>query len=530
MLLLVSQKNSSTVCNVTTSPFLIGKNDGCSLRIQDPLISSMHAVIMERNGRLFLFDLQSKNGTFVVSRAKAGMAPELQPVFSVREIDALTDADWEKATELHPGMQIAFACEMWLCRAVQEGADATPSLDQDAESGCKVEIQLEVLVGPEPGRIITIGEFPCVIGRSGSKADIAFLEDVSVSRAHARLHIDEKGCICLEDMGSRNGTLINGRTIQGPVQLRRGDRIQLSKHLVLCARSGPARFRIVRTALIASACVMSLAALWGALPRREPTPDSFLLDSNAHGGSNQVSYAEGGGRNQGAESPAMDDDVLDPGDDSWGGTLNGTNQSPLHPRYEACLELIAEGKSQEALQVLQSVVRQENGSLTLLRDTLQLFVVLMNEIGGSGVPTLQEVDAWSNQMAAILRKADRDVELIQVYDAAYRAAMENRASTIMQPRQTRESALEKLYRLRVVQAMQTGHDDLQNAIAALEQDGRAAIRMEINRANQDYHTRNNALRRRALETYRELLLLCDVGDWTREFIDIIRPWAESEIP
>jgi len=58
-----------------------------------------------------------------------------------------------------------------------------------------------------------------VLGRSNDVA--IFVDDVGVSRHHARITIGEDGAI-LEDLGSKNGTTLNGRTVAGPAPLTDG--------------------------------------------------------------------------------------------------------------------------------------------------------------------------------------------------------------------------------------------------------------------------------------------------------------------
>lgn len=62
-----------------------------------------------------------------------------------------------------------------------------------------------------------------VIGRSG-ECHIT-IEDPLVSRMHARIVTDPSPLV--EDLTSRNGVKVNGRKINGPTELRDGDRIRL---------------------------------------------------------------------------------------------------------------------------------------------------------------------------------------------------------------------------------------------------------------------------------------------------------------
>lgn len=62
-----------------------------------------------------------------------------------------------------------------------------------------------------------------VLGRAPT-CDVVVL-DASVSKRHARVMIDQSAWI--EDLGSTNGTYVNGTKIDGTSVLRRGDRIAL---------------------------------------------------------------------------------------------------------------------------------------------------------------------------------------------------------------------------------------------------------------------------------------------------------------
>ncbi|HEY6635219.1 MAG TPA: FHA domain-containing protein [Acidimicrobiia bacterium] len=65
-----------------------------------------------------------------------------------------------------------------------------------------------------------------VMGRS-DETDVV-LDDPYASEFHLRLVAQENGMM-LHDLGSTNGTYVNGRRISAPTQLRRGDTIQVGK-------------------------------------------------------------------------------------------------------------------------------------------------------------------------------------------------------------------------------------------------------------------------------------------------------------
>ena len=70
-----------------------------------------------------------------------------------------------------------------------------------------------------------LGPPPLVVGRAAD-AQIR-LDRVSVSRRHAELLADRRGGWRIRDLGSRNGTSVNGRPVAGEQPLHAGDRIGL---------------------------------------------------------------------------------------------------------------------------------------------------------------------------------------------------------------------------------------------------------------------------------------------------------------
>ena len=66
-----------------------------------------------------------------------------------------------------------------------------------------------------------LSEVPCGIGRS-SQNDIVLVSD-KISRNHALVQRNDSGGYSVFDLGSRNGTFLNGRRLAGPAELRGGD-------------------------------------------------------------------------------------------------------------------------------------------------------------------------------------------------------------------------------------------------------------------------------------------------------------------
>jgi pSer/pThr/pTyr-binding forkhead associated (FHA) protein len=90
------------------------------------------------------------------------------------------------------------------------------------------ELSLEVVEGIGAGRMVALGG-AVVVGR-GRDADLVLADDL-VSRHHARVSPHGPAAV-VEDLGSRNGTFVNGEAVHGPTRLEPGDQLQLGVTLV----------------------------------------------------------------------------------------------------------------------------------------------------------------------------------------------------------------------------------------------------------------------------------------------------------
>jgi diguanylate cyclase (GGDEF)-like protein len=90
---------------------------------------------------------------------------------------------------------------------------------------------LTVLTGGPIGMLHTLGEeADTLIGR-GSSADLQ-VTSRSTSRRHAQIRIDPRGGAVVEDLGSTNGTYLNGKLIRR-YRLKDGDRLHLGPSTIL---------------------------------------------------------------------------------------------------------------------------------------------------------------------------------------------------------------------------------------------------------------------------------------------------------
>src|SRR4249919_1751924 len=88
---------------------------------------------------------------------------------------------------------------------------------------------LVILQGPQTGKRLAL-ELDCTVLGRQSDSTIC-LESLAVSRHHARiLKTDDRYFV--EDLGSSNGTYLNGIRVTGRLPLKEHDRLQLGPYLL----------------------------------------------------------------------------------------------------------------------------------------------------------------------------------------------------------------------------------------------------------------------------------------------------------
>ncbi len=110
-----------------------------------------------------------------------------------------------------------------------EEVDEGPPLDQRGHGGyeesARAAPQLEVIaaLGREPGQLLRLSD-DVTIGRAATAG--VRIDDPYASSAHARLFARGDGRY-IEDMGSTNGTYLNGRPLRRAERLEPGDVIRI---------------------------------------------------------------------------------------------------------------------------------------------------------------------------------------------------------------------------------------------------------------------------------------------------------------
>ena len=92
------------------------------------------------------------------------------------------------------------------------------------------QFQLMMRSGPTPGASFTLEGDQIDVGRDSTNEIV--INDAEISRRHARLTF-QGGKYVLEDLGSTNGTFVNGQRLAGPRVLKSGEVVSFGEQIVM---------------------------------------------------------------------------------------------------------------------------------------------------------------------------------------------------------------------------------------------------------------------------------------------------------
>ena len=93
----------------------------------------------------------------------------------------------------------------------------------DANPSAQFSARLVIEQGPEPEQLFSLGNTPQTIGRSANNGIV--INDPEISRRHAQIMPQGEGYV-VEDLGSTNGTFVNGIRLNEPMALKHGDTLE----------------------------------------------------------------------------------------------------------------------------------------------------------------------------------------------------------------------------------------------------------------------------------------------------------------
>ncbi|MGC1877759.1 MAG: type III secretion system inner membrane ring subunit SctD [Rhabdochlamydiaceae bacterium] len=184
--------------------WILGRDpDEVSLILEDPMVSRKHIIIRLTAEGYILENLSSVNPA--TQNGKVITESVLLREGDILQIGSTFFRFTEKTPSfVEPSEEILFPGET---EVIEEKEDLS---SVNVEMGGEVRWMLKVISGPNSGAEFAMQRGSTyILGKDPTLCDIVF-QDLSVSRQHARLILDEESNIFIEDLGSRNGVLING--------------------------------------------------------------------------------------------------------------------------------------------------------------------------------------------------------------------------------------------------------------------------------------------------------------------------------
>ncbi len=182
----------------------IGSAEGVEIPLfGDPAVASIHAHLWQRDGRWWIQDLGAPAGTLVNGQ---------------RVVQA-----WLGGGET---IQVGPFLLQFLLKGQPSSplpAPVVPTPSVPPAVPVRVPTVAHRLIDPF-GAILDLPEGPTTLGRDPS-ASIRLAHDGLISRLHARVVVKGSQAV-VEDLGSRNGTLVNDVPIVAPTALSDGDRLK----------------------------------------------------------------------------------------------------------------------------------------------------------------------------------------------------------------------------------------------------------------------------------------------------------------
>jgi pSer/pThr/pTyr-binding forkhead associated (FHA) protein len=220
----------------------IGRSHTCTWPVpkEDTVASSRHACLFLKGRTVWLKDLESTNGTF----------------FQGKKIEK---------RKLALGDKVGIG-------------NCTLCVEADKTEGGKSVSELLVLTGKTRGQKKPLNPPVFTIG-SDPTSSLVFL-DMLVSRKHAEITIKEDNSCWIRDLGSKNGTSVNGLALRDDKErlLKDGDRIAIS-HLEMEFHDGAVKRSnkqaMLRMAILGVTFVAALSLFW-TYQHLRPSAEAFV--------------------------------------------------------------------------------------------------------------------------------------------------------------------------------------------------------------------------------------------------------------
>jgi pSer/pThr/pTyr-binding forkhead associated (FHA) protein len=181
---------------------VIGRGEGCEVRLPDPSVSHRHASIRQRGTDYVVIDEGSTNGTFVGPVRLSAQAPRVLRHGDLVRVGRI----W---LEVRVEQALPSANAQATTREIALGLVASALAAQGEKTGAVVS----VLAGPGAGQTLVMDdvERTYVVGRAPN-ADLP-LGDADASRRHVEL-VRRGQHVCVRDLGSKNGSALGDKRLE----------------------------------------------------------------------------------------------------------------------------------------------------------------------------------------------------------------------------------------------------------------------------------------------------------------------------
>lgn len=204
------QNPRQTVPLSREAPVVIGRKQ-CDIVVDDPKVSGRHCQLQWKDNGWWVEDLGSTNGTFIDGKRVTSHAlSESLDVLIGRHRFTISTA---KATNRPArGYRSNDAVVSWpLSEDLVMRTGAEQTLGQTLAWPSGLRLALEVVTGADAGRVYRVASGSTEIGRDQGGVP---LQDTEVSRRHAMLECFGPSALFVRDLGSTNGTYVNGRSVR----------------------------------------------------------------------------------------------------------------------------------------------------------------------------------------------------------------------------------------------------------------------------------------------------------------------------
>jgi pSer/pThr/pTyr-binding forkhead associated (FHA) protein len=181
---------------------VIGRGEGCEIRLPDPSVSHRHASVRQRGSDYVVVDEGSTNGTFVGPVRLSPQAPRMVRSGELVRIGRIWLELIIEAVPVTDDPQLA-------TREIALSLVSASLAAQGEAAAVKVIVQ----EGPDRGKELQLVEFDraYVVGR-GPDLDLT-LTDTDASRRH--VEVMRRGpSLWIKDLGSKNGALLDGQKLR----------------------------------------------------------------------------------------------------------------------------------------------------------------------------------------------------------------------------------------------------------------------------------------------------------------------------